>query len=70
MTDDKIGDAFVRLYHARDEMEAAIKQAMDALWDSKHKLADKGYKAAEDVYHDFDHAKNLQTAIDTLEEMI
>lgn len=70
MTDDKIGNAFVRLYHAREEMEAAIKQAMDALWDSEHKLADKGYKAAEAVYHDFDHAKNLQTAIDALEEMI
>ena len=63
-------EAFVAVYRIRDDLEAAIKKAMDVLWDAPDgNKWDTAYKAAEAVYEDMQLLENLQTVIDALEEL-
>lgn len=68
-------EAFVAMYRIRDELEASIKKAMNALWTApscdtqERRKWDEAYKAAEAVYEDMELWDNLQTVIDALEEL-
>ena len=63
-------EAFVSVYRIKDELETAIKKAMDVLWDAPDgNKWDTAYKAAEAVYEDMQLWENLQTVIDALEEL-
>lgn len=63
-------EAFVAVYHVRDQLEATIKEAMDVLWNAPDgNKWDAAHKAAEAVYEDTDLWNNLQTVIDALEEL-
>ena len=63
-------EAFVAIYRAKDELEAAIKKSMDVLWNGPEEEEwDTAYRAAEAVYEDADLWNNLQTVIDALEAL-
>ena len=62
-------EAFVAVYRIKDDLEAAIKKAMDVLWNAKGDKWDAPYKAAEAVYEDMQLWDNLQNVIDALEEL-
>ena len=63
-------EAFVAVYRIKDDLETAIKKAMDVLWDAPDgNKWDTAHKAAEAVYEDADLWNNLQTVIDALEEL-
>ena len=63
-------EAFVAVYRIKDDLEEAIKKAMDVLWDAPDgNKWDTAHKAAEAVYEDADLWNNLQTVIDALEEL-
>ena len=63
-------EAFVSVYRIRDDLEAAIKKAMDVLWTApKSEKWDRAYKAAESIYEDMLMWESLQHVIDALEEL-
>jgi len=71
MSDDSAEwEAFVAVYRIRDDLEAAIKKAMDVLWTApKADKWDRAYKAAESIYEDMLMWESLQHVIDALEEL-
>ena len=63
-------EAFVAVYHIKDQLEDTIKKAMDVLWSAPDDNKwDAAYRAAEAVYEDMQLWENLQTVIDALEEL-
>lgn len=63
-------EAFVSVYRIKDDLETAIKKAMDVLWSAPDgNKWDAAHKAAEAVYEDMQLWENLQTVIDALEEL-
>ena len=63
-------EAFVAVYRIKDDLEAAIKKAMDVLWSAPDgNKWDAAHKAAEAIYEDMQLWENLQTVIDALEEL-
>ena len=71
MTEDSMEwEAFVAMYRIRDDLEAAIKKAMDVLWNAPlEDKWDRAYKAAESIYEDELMWESLQHVIDALEEL-
>lgn len=71
MSDDSLEwEAFVAVYRIKDDLEIAIKKAMDVLWSAPDgNKWDTAHKAAEAVYEDMQLWENLQTVIDALEEL-
>ena len=63
-------EAFVSVYRIKDDLETAIKKAMDVLWSAPDgNKWDAAHKAAEAAYEDMQLWENLQTVIDALEEL-
>ena len=63
-------EAFVAVYHIKDQLEDTIKKAMDVLWSAPDgNKWDAAYKAAEAVYEEADLWENLQTVIAALEDL-
>lgn len=66
---DEVWNAFVDLYNARDAMDAAIRKAMDVLFEAEGNKWEAGFVAAESLFEDEMYRLNLQTVIDALEEL-
>lgn len=68
--DSKEWEAFVAVYFIRDDLESAIKKAMDVLWSApQDDRWERAYKAAESIYEDMLMWESLQHVVDALEEL-
>ena len=70
MKEDKISDAFARVYNARDNLREALNFAIEALEDQEGVDAGTAYNAALIAKDELEDMQDLQLLIDTLEEML